>query len=73
MCHRTLNRRDQLPLKEKMQFQSSVNEYGHLFSTKSGPTGRMIIAQHEINTEAARPVQQNPYPSSPYERKVVEE
>lgn len=64
---------DQLPLKEKMQFQSLVNEYGHLFSTKSGPIGRTTVAQHEINTEAARPIQQNPYRSSPYERQVVEE
>lgn len=64
---------DELSSEEKLRFQGLVREYGHIFSTKTGPMGRTHVAEHEINTEAARPVRQNPYRNSPYERKIVED
>lgn len=57
---------------ERNRVHSLLNEYAHLFSEK-GCLGRTHLVEHEIDTENARPVRQNPYRNSTYERQVVRE
>lgn len=58
---------------ERQQVEHLLGNYAYLFSHTESTMGRTRLVEHEIDTEASRPVRQNPYRSSTFEHNTISE